>query len=724
MYLKHANRQKIFQIITIFAFIGLSNIAIGNNVTVASMVALQTAVNNAISGDTIILTNGTYLNNALTINTSNIKIIPQTIGGVILNGTNAIIINGNSVLFSGFQFTSGSITGNAITVNGNYNTLSQLNFNGYNAGHMIIISGQNNVVSNCNFQNKPALNMVNHGGTGDMVQIIPNASIPGYNTIRYCSFKHMPGFGGDFGNECIRIGDGAYSTYVSRTLVEYCYFEDTGSGDSEAISVKSRENCLRFNTMYNNPDAMFSFRNGDNNVAYSNFFIKSGGIRCKQSNNIFCYNNYFQESGKYQNSSLAGSGTYPIRFEYFGSGYGNNFNIIHNTFYNCLKSSIDTGIINCTWANNIFYSNTSTIFSGSNNGQNFAGNIYQGVLGLPITSGMNNINPLLVPNMYNYYGLSKSSSAIGTTSSIYPQILNIIGLNNDPNLLLDIEGQSRPATLTLKDIGCDQYTNGNIINYPLDSCQVGPFYLCNNMTKPICNNLTKPLFNTSNFSFCSGDSLKLSISNINKGDSLKWYYGVKSDLTNVSNKTFNDSTKLFVTRTDSIGCIISSDTIQLKKLAIPVAPTLSRDSANFLLSGTAGTTWYKDGVVLTDTTQKYKLVTPGSYTATTTTNGCTSVISNAYYYLVTNIINLSLDEFIKLGPNPFTNQLNFDFIVKGYQKLNIEVFDIAIGTKFASQQNLTAGSRIILGQLSAGTYVIKVTSADNKISYQFKMVKL
>jgi len=29
-----------------------------------------------------------------------------------------------------------------------------------------------------------------------------------------------------------------------------------------------------------------------------------------------------------------------------------------------------------------------------------------------------------------------------------------------------------------------------------------------------------------------------------------------------------------------------------------------------------------------------------------------------------------------------------------------------------------------LGQLSAGTYVIKVTSNDNKIAYQFKMVKL
>jgi len=238
-----------------------------------------------------------------------------------------------------------------------------------------------------------------------------------------------------------------------------------------------------------------------------------------------------------------------------------------------------------------------------------------------------------------------------------------------------------------------------------------------------CNS-PKPLFTTTKYSFCSSDSLKLTISNVNKGDSLKWYYGTKSDLTNVSNKTFTDSTKLFVTRRDSLGCVISSDTIQIKKYSIPSAPTLSRDTANFLLSGAPGTTWYKDGSAITDTAQKYKPATPGSYTAKTTTNGCTSVMSAAYYYLVTDIINLSKDEFIKLAPNPFINQLNFDFIVKGYQKLNIEVYDVATGSKVATQQNITAGTKIQLGQLARGTYIVRVTSNDNKIAQQFKMVKL
>ena len=157
---------------------------------------------------------------------------------------------------------------------------------------------------------------------------------------------------------------------------------------------------------------------------------------------------------------------------------------------------------------------------------------------------------------------------------------------------------------------------------------------------------------------------------------------------------------------------------------IPSAPTLSRDASNNLVASINGITWYKDGTALTDTTQKIKPTTPGSYTVKTTQNGCTSSASIPYYYLVTDIINLSADEFIKLAPNPFTNRLNFDFVLKGYQKLNLEVFDLATGAKVSSLQSLSAGMPIYLGQLSAGTYVIKVSTGDNKIVQQFKVVKL
>jgi hypothetical protein len=243
-----------------------------------------------------------------------------------------------------------------------------------------------------------------------------------------------------------------------------------------------------------------------------------------------------------------------------------------------------------------------------------------------------------------------------------------------------------------------------------------------------CNfgeNSVKPNFNTTNYNFCIGDTLKLTVNNLKQNEKLIWYYGGKVDSTNKLSLNVTDSMKIFVLKKDSIGCSRYSDTIQIKKFQIPSTPTLSRDTASYLVSNTnIGNTWYKDGTALTDTTKKIKPTVPGSYTVKTTQNGCVSSLSAPYYYLVTDIINLSKDEFIKLAPNPFINQLNFDFVVKGYQRLNLEVFDIATGSKVANQQNITAGTQIQLGQLARGTYIIRITSNDNKIAHQFKMVKL
>ena len=240
----------------------------------------------------------------------------------------------------------------------------------------------------------------------------------------------------------------------------------------------------------------------------------------------------------------------------------------------------------------------------------------------------------------------------------------------------------------------------------------------------ICD-IQKPQFSSTKYLVCSPDSTKIDFTNTITSDTLVWFINGVKDSLKSSSKFIKDATSLYVFKTNQLGCSIYSDTINISKFIKPSAPTLSRDTASYLISTSIiGNTWYKDGVAITDITQKIKPTTSGSYTAKTTTNGCVSSMSTSYYYLVTDIINLSKDEFIKLAPNPFINQLNFDFVVKGYQRLNLEVFDIASGTKVASQPNLTAGTKITLGQLSAGTYVIRVLSTDNKISYQFKMVKL
>jgi hypothetical protein len=436
-------------------------------VNVASIQELQAAINSASSGDVIILADGTYTNSSLTIGTSHITVRAAIPGGVYFNGTQSIAIAGDDITFSGFQFTSGDI-GTALLINvyGSRNKLTQLNFSGYSAKKYIHldVGTQYNEISYCNFQNK-----LTSAPIGNLIHIAPDTLIPGYHKIRYCSFQHMPGAGGDNGNECIRISNGVTSTYVSRTVVEYCYFEDTGLGDSEALSVKCRENTLRYNTFKNNPNAMMVFRNGDNNIAYGNFFIDAGGIRVKEANSIYCYNNYFERSG-------IGGTMNAVTYMYVSPNL-KNINFTHNTFVDCGMIDLDNGATNNTWANNIFKKTSGNIFTGSSSGISWAGNIYSGSLGIGIPSGMTNADPQLVLNSDDYFGLSSSSPALNAASSAYPPIFDISNVDDDPLILLDISGQSRPATLTLKDVGCDEYTAGAITNRPLTLADVGPVYL-------------------------------------------------------------------------------------------------------------------------------------------------------------------------------------------------------------------------------------------------------
>ena len=320
---------------------------------------------------------------------------------------------------------------------------------------------------------------------GCTIQISTSFTVPGYHKIRYCSFQNYYGLGGDYGNEPIRIGLSTENSNKSRTIVEHCYFNNTGLGDSESVSIKSQENTIRFCTFTNQQNAMISFRNGDNNAAYSNFFINAGGIRVKEANNIYCYNNYFQNSGTTSGSNSADAVTYV----YDTSTYPvvlHNINFNHNTFYNC--ANIDFGGIgatNNTWANNIFKKDSGTIFMNANAGTTFVGNLYQGSLGITINSGMTNTNPQLGLNADSYYGLLSNSPAINAANSNYPSILDIANIDDDPFLLSDISGQSRPNSATSKDVGCDEYTTGTTTNHPLLVSEVGPSYLggpCKNLT--------------------------------------------------------------------------------------------------------------------------------------------------------------------------------------------------------------------------------------------------
>ena len=231
-------------------------------------------------------------------------------------------------------------------------------------------------------------------------------------------------------------------------------------------------------------------------------------------------------------------------------------------------------------------------------------------------------------------------------------------------------------------------------------------------------------------SYCNNTNADTLRFNISTGATLLWYGtnatgGTGTSIAIKPSTTTVGSTNYYLSQiVTATGCESPRSKITITTKPIPSAPILSRDTANFLLSSAPGITWYKDGTALIDTAQKIKPTLPGSYTAKTTQNGCTSAMSAAYYYLLTDIINLSSNEFIKLVPNPVKNLMNIDFIINGYRKLNIEFYELSTGLLKYSSKGVFAGSQLNIGQLSPGTYFVSVRSDDGKVSHKLKIVKL
>ncbi len=445
----------------------LAQAAASSSKKFTSVAELQAAIDIATVGDVLLLAAGTYSDAAITIATNGITIRAELAGKVIFNGSSHVLIKGNNTLFGGFQFLNGEYPGIVIRVFGSDNRIEDLNFFGYCAKKYINLEAgsQRNEISYCNFENKPV-----SAPMGNLVGVIPDPQLPGYHRIRFCSFKNNPGAGGDNGNEPIRLGDGAVSTYISRTIVEYCYWENTGAGDSENISIKCRENIVRYCTFKDNQDGALVFRNGINNMAYGNSFINAGGIRIKEANNIFCFDNYFENSGTSGRSNA-------ITLEYVDNNL-NNINFISNTFINCGAIILGgVGPVLNRWANNLFVKPTGTIFSKPNQGTQWLGNIHQGLLGIPATLGLKAGSPRLTHKLDDYYRptVTSSTRSASVVGFVIPAIYDGLAPNNP--LGLDLFQNTRPLKVSQWDVGAIQYARNSKNHSWLTAKSTGPRYV-------------------------------------------------------------------------------------------------------------------------------------------------------------------------------------------------------------------------------------------------------
>jgi len=476
--------RNLFALSTAILILCLCMSLFSGTYVVSSKTSFDIAISSVMPGDTIVWKTGVYHDISMVIGSDQVVIEAEVPGKVVFTGASNALITGNHNTLSGFQYLSGNIGSNVvIVINGSYNHITQVNIKDYNCTKYLVInaSGERNTVSYCNLEHR-----VNYLDK-NILSILVDAYRPGYHAVRYCSFKNFDGTGGDEGVEPIRIGLSTQGEFISRSVVEYCYFTQC-NGDGEIISNKARQNVFRYNTFEDNPVAELVLRHGDEGVVYGNFFLNGkGGIRVKEGQHHVIFNNYFRGL-KERSIILMNYHVDPL----------DSITIAHNTFVNSamirLGSPGSYEPSHITLANNIFSYPNNNLFSEGTGTETWIGNIAHGSLGISKPEGIRIADPGLELNPEGFYELLATSTAINSAQPRTPDLPDYPGLDIDFKVAYDLMKQPRPPDILMKDIGCSEFPHGIKVTPHATAENTGPSYLhgANYQVKTTATAVEKP----------------------------------------------------------------------------------------------------------------------------------------------------------------------------------------------------------------------------------------
>ncbi len=461
--------KKLFSIYLLF-LVGLIFASSANATVfmVNSQQEFDDAEDVATMNDSIIWESGTFTDVFMEVKKDHLFIGAEILGASVFNGRSRVKIFSDYVTLEGLQFVGGDIgSEDVINTAGSYNHFNQINIRAYTSYKYLVIreSCQYNKVTYCNFENRLNLDDKN------ILSILVDATNPGYHKVQHCSFKNFAGTGNDLGIEPIRIGLSTQADRNSRSLVEYCYFTQC-NGDGEIISSKASQNVYRFNTFEDNPKAELVLRHGSEAIVYGNFFLHGkGGIRVREGQDHYIYNNYFYELDDR-----------PIFLQNEDSDPLENIHIAFNTIVSCseliLGGDGSDEPSNVTFANNIFADPDNDLFEEPTGTETWIGNIANGDLGITLpASGLTVLNPQLAENEQGFFAIAEGSPAIDAALPGYAELPLFSGVEDiDSEILFDLMQQDRPATISEKDLGCNEHPHNTLIQPIATEENTGPSY--------------------------------------------------------------------------------------------------------------------------------------------------------------------------------------------------------------------------------------------------------
>ncbi|WP_143309055.1 chondroitinase-B domain-containing protein [Chitinophaga vietnamensis] len=646
------------------------------NIPVNSLQALQSAINNAVPGDVIVLANGVYTASAsISINRQGtaaqpITIMAQSVGGAEITGTAGITLVSPAkyIIIKGFKFTfSASKASSAAGTS--FCRWTRNIFETPGAGENLLINGDDHEVDYNTFQHKNAMGrFLAIRGTGS--QIAQRLYIH-HNYF----FDQQPQTAN--GAETLQFGLSGFSLSSSNSIVEYNLFEQC-AGENELISVKASALTIRYNTIRNCP-AQFTLRHGNKSVVYGNYFVNTPGIRIFGDDHKI-FSNYFENCNPAINIGN-GDGEVADGAPLTSHDRPDRTLIAFNTLVDNPANYVQSGRTNglgataTIFANNIIQGGgTAASIAGPYTDAVWSGNLLYNTNGAGAMpdSGYTTANPLLARDATGTYHLQGGSPAIDAAAGSYPDVT------------VDMDGQPRIAPL---DKGADEVSNAPVIAQILSPSMVGanaaaPQAPClpvsasaddGNVPANVLDNNLATRWSANGdgqwIQFCLGDTLQIS------GVQIAFFNG------NIRKSTFD--------------ALVANDTISWITAASGlVSSGASLDLETFSFTPRSGKyvriVGHGNSTNLWNSYTEVKVQT-GALAASKTADN--SIVLNAY-------------------PNPFTTNVTTSFILKQAGHTSLLIYDInGKVVKVLANGLLPAGAHTIpfdAGSLPPGVYILQL----------------
>ncbi|MET9922914.1 polysaccharide lyase 6 family protein [Streptomyces sp. NPDC006435] len=440
---------------------------------IGSLDELRAAIDRARPGDRIVVADGRYTvpsDRPLTIRDKQgtgrapITIAARTPGGVILDGPHSFVLDGSShITLSGFSFRQSTTLEIPETCSHIRLTRNDFQLADIEGLHWVMVRADDSTVDHNHFHNKSTLGIylgIEGAGTEEMAQRV--------HIFRNHFSDHS--FAGSNGGEPIRLGVSPRALSSAHAVVEYNLFE-RADGDPEAISVKSSDNTIRYNTIRDSFGGIV-LRHGNRTRVEGNHLLGgTEGMRVYGNDHVIVNNHLNGLSGR---ALVIGSGSERDHLPgetpeaRRGNDAPDRVLIAYNTLVNnngtlSGESHRPHEPRDVTVADNLFVADTGELVEMANTVRfAWSGNILWGAAtdGNIPADGFTRVDPKLVTGPDGVARLSAGSPAIGA------------GTLRKPPVTHDIDGHPRGR---LRDVGSDEYSDRAPRNKPLTPADVGPY---------------------------------------------------------------------------------------------------------------------------------------------------------------------------------------------------------------------------------------------------------